>query len=186
MQQAEVVLDQDDCRVYIVRSWHQGASELCEKLRTEIPWEQHEVVVGGRKSKEKRRSYSCGDEGVVHNYSGNTRVLHPWIPEISDVRDCLKEVGKFNSCIINEYSSGSDYICYHSDRNLVSEQIVSLSLGGSRDFCFKEKTTGKVIKTTLHNGDLCLILGRTNELYQHSIPKRAHADYRISVTYRFV
>jgi alkylated DNA repair dioxygenase AlkB len=62
--------------------------------------------------------------------------------------------------------------------------VCSVSFGGSRDFYFKSEDDGTVVKTKLHDGDLFVMYGETNNRYKHSIPKRAKANARISLTFR--
>jgi alkylated DNA repair dioxygenase AlkB len=109
---------------------------------------------------------------------------------------------KFNFCLVNYYSSGSDSISYHSDDerflgNLPA--IASFSFGAGRDFLMKHKPVApndnapavpetKPIKLRLASGDMILMRGPTQANWLHSIPKRTgkNADDggRINITFR--
>lgn len=123
---------------------------------------------------------------------------------------------QLNACLLNEYKDGSNYLGFHSDREALgyNNYVAALSLGGSRDIVFKRKDSYDLLiyniikiyckkkkpcdiilgyiedtskyKIQLNNGDLMFMFGTCQEIWQHSIPKRAHADYRISVTYRCI
>jgi len=109
---------------------------------------------------------------------------------------------KFNFCLVNYYSSGSDSISYHSDDERFlgnSPAIASFSFGARRDFLMKHKPVApndnaasgpetKPIKLPLASGDMILMRGSTQANWLHSIPKRTgkNADDggRINITFR--
>ncbi|TAQ86291.1 hypothetical protein B7494_g5390 [Chlorociboria aeruginascens] len=108
---------------------------------------------------------------------------------------------KFNFCLVNYYSSGSDSISYHSDDERFLgplPSIASFSLGANRDFLMKHKPIApkdnalppadtKPIKLPLGSGDMILMKGTTQANWLHSIPKRTgkNADGgRINITFR--
>jgi alkylated DNA repair dioxygenase AlkB len=136
-----------------------------------------------------RRSYPCGEKGLIHTYSNVSRPLNEWLNEPREICERInKEFAfSFNSCLLNEYRDGSEYIGYHSDREAVDTDhlVATVSLGGPRDFHFKAYNKEiPTLTTVLNSGDLVLMSGTTQKLYKHSIPKRAHGNYRISLTYR--
>jgi alkylated DNA repair dioxygenase AlkB len=191
----EWLIKEDGAFVLIIRGWlnHKSATDLCEELKNKVKWE-----VGDAKpseTKKARRIYSCVDDGVVYKYNKNFLANNPWSSissEVVEIRDRIaKESGsKINSCLINEYADGNCSIGYHSDKEIskYSNLVITVSLGGDRDFYFKDKRNPQrpTIKTILHNGDCVLMFGECQNLFTHSIPKRAHSDYRISLTFRYV
>ena len=189
----ETLINRDGAIVYIIRKCIPpvDAIKLCEKLRKEVPWHNDIVTVRGKDYPQHRRTYACGEFAMIHEYSGTKIPVEVWIPEVKEIRNKVqRELDiNFNSCLLNEYMDGMSYISYHSDREAMgpNNAVVTVSLGGSRDFYFKYKgEPHETIKTTLHNGDLVLMYGNTQKLWTHSIPKRVHADYRISLTYRLL
>jgi len=103
----------------------------------------------------------------------------------------------FNFCLVNYYSSGDDSISFHSDdeRFLGTDPaIASFSLGTTRDFVMKHKTSkdgnavdAKTLKFALDSGDMVLMKGPTQSHWLHSIPKRKGGDAwkgRINITFR--
>jgi alkylated DNA repair dioxygenase AlkB len=148
-----------------------------------------------------------GDDDVPnHGYTGSSNKLLPWDPEIRKIRDKIDS--SFNSCLVNRYNDGTQYIGYHSDKELdpLYQKVASVSLGQSRKFYFQpiishssssssssskgkdEDTSRKrrdTIKTTLHSGDLVVMFGDCQKLFKHSIPKEAKVtNPRISLTFR--
>jgi alkylated DNA repair dioxygenase AlkB len=109
---------------------------------------------------------------------------------------------KFNFCLVNYYSSGSDSISYHSDdeRFLGPDPVIaSFSFGAKRDFLLKHKPIApsdqrmsapdpKPLKLPLASGDMVLMRGKTQTCWLHSIPKRSGKNEReggrINITFR--
>jgi alkylated DNA repair dioxygenase AlkB len=198
----EILIDADGALVFVIRNWlPQMGKQLLYKLQTEVKFERHPVNTPQGPVMQPRQIYACGDTTNVsggsnvgggdrkHNYSGLSLTLHKWVPEVKDIRDRIAKEFNFpaDSCLINEYKDGKQSIGYHGDKETngkYNNAVYTVSLGGTRDFCLKNNATGKVIKTPLNNGDLCAMLGTCQVLWKHSIPKRAKADARISLTYR--
>lgn len=94
---------------------------------------------------------------------------------------------QMNSVLINYYRDGKDKINYHSDdlSQIGSEPVISsLSLGDSRIFIFKNKATKERIEFTLNNGDLLIMKGKTQELWQHAVLPEEKKKERINLTFR--
>lgn len=137
-----------------------------------------------------RQIYACG-HAKFHKYSRLTLPLHPWLPEVKEDADRIaKEFGFISDgCLLNEYKDGSQYVGYHADKegqNKFIKEVYTLSLGATRAFNLKHNTTGKLVKVNLNSGDLCVMLGKCQSEWQHTIPKRANAGYRISETFRLL
>lgn len=98
----------------------------------------------------------------------------------------------YDSALINEYVDGNSYIASHYDQECLgaNHSVLGISLGGSRDFYFHPRKDAppeaKVIKTTLNHGDVLLMYGNTQNYYTHTIPRRAKAEYRASITFRSI
>lgn len=187
----EFLINKSGSIVLVVRGWlpsNEGLS-LCNKLQKELEWNTSKYMFDDKEVVQKRRTFFFSSEGAI--YPGTTMIAQPWIPEIAAIRDRInKETGfGFNSCLINEYADGQASIGYHSDREAlgVGNSVVTISLGGSRHFYIRnKKNKDDIVKTILYNGDACIMYGNTQNQYLHSIPKRAHAGYRISLTFRLI
>lgn len=95
-----------------------------------------------------------------------------------------------NSCLVNWYEDGDEYIGYHSDneRNLVpNKPIFIVSLGAERCIKMKNKKTNEVVDFILENGSLFVMGGDTQKTHKHSIPKsKTIKEKRISLTFRYL
>ena len=98
----------------------------------------------------------------------------------------------YDSALLNEYETGKEYIASHADREALgsNNSVLGISLGGTRDFHFnpseKAPPLAKKIKTKINHGDIMLMSGLVQEYYTHSLPKRAKAEYRVSITFRSI
>lgn len=186
----EIIIDKDGAFVFIIREWldKKTADALCEKYRKEVPFDL--------RIEQSRKTFACGDD-VKHSYAG--AMLNPWLPEAKEHRDRIEKEFKFpaSSCLLNRYLDGTEGIGWHSDKEVSSSHnnaVYTISLGGSRDFQLREKypkikpvKRGEdIITVKLNSGDLVGMLGKTQDLYIHCIPKRAKAEYRISESFRLL
>lgn len=88
---------------------------------------------------------------------------------------------RIRGAFINLYKNGNEYAPYHKDK--YDSTVVSLSIGGTRDFFFKHDTTGVRHKWTLNDGDLFMFENSVNEKYKHSVPQRKKMNHpRICIT----
>lgn len=179
--------------------WLPEADELF-RLQTEIPWEQREVTIFGKKVPQPRLTYYMASQGYA--YSGLKLQPSPipaWLLGLTRTVADLVGWSKMetegslrgdNSILLNRYRDGSDSIGWHADDEpeLGPDPIVaSLSLGASRDFHIREvdvSNTGQ--KVSLGHGDLFIMPAGFQTTHQHAIPKRAKAGERISLTFRRV
>lgn len=94
----------------------------------------------------------------------------------------------FNGVLINRYTSGGNYIGSHSDNtsDLISNTIMTLSMGSSRNFRIRDKNTKKIVlDLQLNHGDLIIMCNNFQKKYKHEITKTDHSvNCRISLTFR--
>jgi alkylated DNA repair dioxygenase AlkB len=109
---------------------------------------------------------------------------------------------QFNSCLINKYRDGSDYIKPHRDTELsfgYEPIIVGISLGCSRDLVFKrvqdndkdnrlskrdKEKEDLNFSLTLESGSLFIMMGSSQRFWSHEIPKSNDTQPRYSFTFR--
>lgn len=85
-------------------------------------------------------------------------------------------------CFANYYIDGKSYTPYHTDN--YGSHVVSLSLGETRTFTFKNNVTGKEIKIELNHGDLMIFLENVNKNFKHSILKTSESKgERVNLTF---
>ncbi len=94
-----------------------------------------------------------------------------------------------NSCLVNYYRNGDDYIGWHSDdeqKSYILNPIFSVSLGDARVFQLKNKETGKTTNIELGNGSLLIMYGDQLQIkYQHRVPKTKSDTGRLNLTFRY-
>ena len=165
------------------------SSRLIEKWTKELNWEQSEISLFGRKVAIPRLHYWCGDQ--PYTYSGIRFEAVSWTTELAELKAQVEQVSglEFNSVLINWYRDGQDSMGWHSDDEKSlgeAPQIASVSLGASRRFVLRKKSdhTNKK-ELLLTDGSLFLMLGETQKLWQHALPKtRKSVGDRINLTFR--
>jgi alkylated DNA repair dioxygenase AlkB len=89
---------------------------------------------------------------------------------------------------LNYYRDGRDSVAFHADRELRvldNTLVCILTLGGRRPFLVRPKGRGRSRDISPGSGDLLVMGGRCQLDYEHGIPKVAHADPRISASWRW-
>lgn len=97
----------------------------------------------------------------------------------------------FNSCLLNLYHHGQEYMGWHSDDESMygkDAPICAISLGHPRDFYLRKKADHEhKLELKLGSGDVFVMKGATQTYWQHQVPKRANVPHaRISLTFRIV
>jgi len=168
------------------------SQRLMSKLATDILWKKETTTVWGKKIIMKRNVAWYGDEGKSYTYSGLTLYPNKWNEILLEIKTRIEDVSstKFNSVLLNDYSSGEVGMGWHSDdeKELGHNPVIaSVSFGAERDFFLKHKTDKDLDKITipLKSGSLLKMLGSTQHYWYHSIPKRMKVKKRrINLTFR--
>lgn len=186
------------CQVYLSRRWmrKKDADDLYDFLVDNCDFKQERAKIASNEFDVPRLQFYCGDDtSKSHRYRQGDKKgtkLNEWIPELREIRDRVEdETGiHFNSCLVNYYRDGSDYIGFHGDKEVEPplNPVFTLSLGASRRFIFRpyENTnSSEDIEIQLHSGNAVLMLYETQKQYKHSIPKQLKVkEGRISITFR--
>ena len=108
--------------------------------------------------------YMADGPELGFRYSGLTMEARPWAPAVRALKRDAEQAanlapGYFNSCLLNLYRGGDDYMGWHSDdEKLYGDRpvIASVSLGAARDFMVRPRggRDGPQLKYTLEDGDL--------------------------------
>lgn len=149
-----------------------------------------------------RDQLAVGDDGISrHDYTGTSIPMLSWDSidaNVKAIRSCITQCDELmmlsknsvpNSCLLNFYRNGADYVGYHSDKELQdkTETVYTITLGKERKFVLQNKSTKEKVTVTPKKGDLLIMTGKTQKLWKHSIPKvsiRNCPEGRISLTYR--
>jgi len=184
-----------DAQVHWHRHWlpHAAADTLQRTLRDDVPWEVHKIRMFGRQVDSPRLSCWMGDPAARYRYSGTEFVPQPWHPALLPLRDQLAAFcgHAFNSVLLNRYRDGDDGMGWHSDNEPElgpAPVIASVSLGAPRRFLLRRRDDhAKKAEVLLDHGDLLVMGGQTQRLYQHSLPKSARPlAERLNLTFRWI
>ena len=109
-------------------------------------------------------------------------------PLLTDMRLLLSvRYGQiFDSIGANYYRDGQDSVAWHRDRvgGSGDATIAIVSTGAPRPFLLRPRGGGVSRAFLVGHGDLLTVGGATNELWEHTVPKVAHAGPRISLVFR--
>jgi len=160
--------------------WVAGADELFAELLTATHWGQRTRMMFDKRVVEPRLTSSWRAE--------RGEPLDP--PVLEDMRRVLSaHYGvELDSMGMNLYRDGRDRVAWHGDRiaRQIERPVVALvSLGHPRKFLLLPRGGGRSRAFELGRGDLLVTGGRTQRLWQHSVPKVASAaGPRISLAFR--
>ena len=161
-----------------------------ETLMRELPWEQPNLKMFGKEIPVPRLLAFMGS--APYEYSGVTHAPAGWHPIVKVILDAIEaKTGRaFNSCLANLYRSGQDGVGWHSDdeASLGPEPVIaSVSLGATREFVVRPKNAGPRWSADLHDGDLLVMSGDSQNAYRHCVPKTERlVGPRINLTFRLV
>lgn len=194
--------------------YHQGFFSLQEANKifkellsyTYFSDERSAIMMAGKKTFVPRKQIWFSDPQANYRFSGNEMTEMTWPKTLFDIRTMLndllneKEIVPSNSdvglnaVLVNYYRNGHDHISWHSDKtgDLIKIQgqtiIVSVTFGATRKFLFR-RTDNHNTKYSLNlaHGDLLIMKGKTNDFWQHALPKRVGLTKpRINLTFRIV
>ena len=159
--------------------WVSGADRLFEEVLFGRPWEQRSRRMYDQRVEEPRLTAPWNAD------SG--RPLEP--PILEEIRGVLSERYRraFDSVGFYLYRDGRDSVAWHADRIAaeIEEPIVALvSLGEPRKFLLRPKGGGASRAFLVGHGDLLVTGGKTQRMWEHSVPKVSRAGPRISLAYR--
>jgi alkylated DNA repair dioxygenase AlkB len=181
-----------------VRLWRAAfrtaeADALLAALRSQIDWQQEDILIFGERKRVPRLVAWHGEPGTAYTYSGTAHEPLPWTPELQQVRQRAEELTgyRYNSVLLNLYRDGRDGMGWHADDEpeLGREPaIASVSFGASRRFKLRHRRSRSAASTVdLAHGDLLLMAGATQHHYVHAVPKTARpVGERVNLTFRRV
>lgn len=177
--------------VELVEGFVADHTALMARLLETLPLEQANIKLFGRDVAMPRLTSWHGDEGRAYSFSGKAFTPHAWTAELATLRDRLP--GLFNSVLANYYRNGRDSVSAHSDDEPElgptkdNVLIASVSLGATRRFVLKNKTTGEVRTFELGAGSLLIMGGTTQTHWTHAVPKTSKpVGPRLNLTFRVI
>ncbi|NNF67181.1 MAG: alpha-ketoglutarate-dependent dioxygenase AlkB [Gammaproteobacteria bacterium] len=164
------------------------------QLREQLAWRCDPITIYGKTVLQPRLTAWIADDGIDYRYSGITMTPEPWTPVMESIRREVQRAAncEFNSVLVNLYRDGNDYMGWHRDNEPELGQqpvIASLSLGATRFFDLRHRSYRDnklpVQRYTLNTGDLLIMRGRTQEEWQHRVPKQKKIlQSRINLSFR--
>lgn len=169
------------------------AQRLFKKLMADIPWQQDEITIFGKKLPQPRLTAFFGDANKVYAYSAIIMKSNPWNETLLEIKTKLETATKlqFNSVLLNLYRDGNDSNGWHSDdeKELGKNPVIaSISFGEKRIFQLKHKTKADQKKSIeLEKGSLLVMKGTTQHYWKHQVPKtKRPVNARINLTFRTI
>jgi alkylated DNA repair dioxygenase AlkB len=164
--------------------------ELFRCLAKEVDWKQDEVVMFGKRITMRRLTAWYGDRPFEYTYSQVSRQALPWTKTLAEIKVEVEKISgeSFNSCLLNFYHDGEDYMGWHSDDEPELDptaSIASVSLGAERKFSFKHRRSKQTVSVFLNDGSLLLMKPPTQEHWLHTLRKSKKVSKgRINLTFR--
>lgn len=162
-----------------VPGWLSGSDQVFDELTALLPLSQRTGV----------RMYDrTVDEPRLSAWWRLTDGRPEPIGVLADVRTALTERydEPFDSIGFNLYRNGSDSVAWHADRSDVVDPVIAIvSVGAPRAFRVRPKGGGRSYAWSLGNGDLFVMGGACQTLWEHTVPKvRVTTGPRLSITLR--
>ncbi len=179
-----------NCYGYLLHT--EEAAFYFDHLLHHIEWKNDEAVIFGKRVITKRKVAWYGSKPFQYTYSNVTKLALPWTPELLALKDRIeKTTGEtYNSCLLNLYHDGSEGMAWHSDGEKDLKKngaIASLSLGATRKFMFKHKTTQEKVTFILESGHLLVMKDETQTFWIHRLPPTKVVHHpRINLTFRTI
>ena len=154
--------------------WLAGDASLYDSLVETVPWEQPEVRMYEKKVRTPRL---VGQVDVCS---------HPVLGEMIELVSERYGI-RMDRLSAGWYRTGADSVAWHGDR-IARERphsiVATVSLGGRRRFLIRPKGGGESTAFDLGGGDLVVMGGACQRLWEHTIPKVASAQPRIALMFR--
>lgn len=186
----ETLIDHDGIVEYYPQ-FFDASEELFQKMITEVKFSQNTIKMWGKELPLPRLESWFGEK--AYTYSGLTLKPNPWTPSIFLMKEQIEKnfSQHFNSCLVNLYRTGEDYVGPHADdeKELGAEPfIASVSLGASRKFVMKHRhEKDRQCEILLSAGDLLVMKGAFQHFWVHSLPKmKKEMNPRINLTFRTI
>jgi alkylated DNA repair dioxygenase AlkB len=156
--------------------WLEGHTRVFEALASRVPWQSQRRQMYEREVDVPRLVARSPEQGpiaeLLRGLSQTLSARYRWALE---------------SITLAHYRTGRDSVAFHGDKlgRLVDDSIVAtVSVGAPRRFLMKPAGGGPSLAFDLGWGDLFVMGGTCQRTWHHAIPKRAHADPRISIMFR--
>ncbi|MGH8914832.1 MAG: alpha-ketoglutarate-dependent dioxygenase AlkB [Acidimicrobiia bacterium] len=154
--------------------WLTGDARLYDFLAGTVPWQQPEVRMYDRMVKTPR---------LVGQVDARS---HPVLGELVEALSDRYQIA-MDRVSAGWYRTGADSVAWHGDRiarERTRSLVATVSLGGPRRFLMRPNGGGESKAFDLGGGDLVVMGGACQRLWEHTVPKVASAPPRIALMFR--
>ena len=154
--------------------WLAGDARLFEFLTETVEWQQPEVRMYDKMVRTPR---------LVGQLDADS---HPVLGTMVDLLSDRYRI-TMDRLSAGWYRIGADSVAWHGDRiarELPHSIVATVSLGGPRRFLIRPKGGGQSRAFDLGAGDLLVMGGACQRLWEHTVPKVASAPQRIALMFR--
>ena len=112
--------------------------------------------------------------------------IQSFISEFSEVSK-ISTIPNINSCLINKYSTGENFIAPHRDSEVsfgLEPTIIGLSIGQTRTIDFNRLDKKSHFSFDLESRSIFIMSGSSQRFYHHSLKKTICENVRYSLTFR--
>lgn len=154
------------------------------------PLAEREVIVWERVCKLPRLTCFFSETGEGYRYSGQETPASPWPQEVLSLKRGVEQVAQtsLQHCLVNYYRTGNDCVGWHKDDESIfgpNPVIASVSLGATRKFKMRSKSTKEKQDFDLAHGDLLIFDGEHVLSWEHSIGRTTKpVGARLNLTFR--
>ena len=136
-----------------------------------------------------RKSCVCVNDCIKKKFDIYRLPLIDWTPTTNEIRNkILSDYSNqypIDYGLVHYYNDYTANISWHSDREALKSNIYSISIGGTRRFCLRNKITKEVLTFDLFDGDLFIMKIGCQDEYEHCIKSiKLFNEPRISITFR--
>jgi alkylated DNA repair dioxygenase AlkB len=136
-----------------------------------------------------RKSCVCLCKEYMDTFKIYDLPLIEWTNTISSIRNNILEKHEHTHTIdyglVHYYNDEKSTINWHSDSEALESNIYSLSVGGVRRFCLRDKLTKEILTFDLYDGDLFIMKIGCQDKYEHCIKSvKLFNQPRINITFR--
>lgn len=105
----------------------------------------------------------------------------PIIEEIKLIQQQIeKKINKkFPIILINYYSKSTDKMGWHRDGGVIDDEVIILSLGGSRTFQFRDKISKNITSYNLDHGEIIHMKKYCQDHYDHRVKDHIKSNNKI-------
>jgi hypothetical protein len=165
--------------VEVRRGWLLGADTMCEELIRDVPWGHYRRRMYDRVVDEPRLTWRRGD---------GEDLPHVGLKMVGEALERIYRVPLVGPGL-NYYRDGRDSVAFHGDRELrdLSDTLVAIvTLGATRPFLLRPAGGGRSTDFRPASGDLLVMGGACQALFEHGVPKIASSGPRVSASWRWV